>query len=128
MKSRYAFFVSVPLAIVAIIFSSSRFLMPAQSQFPSGIYGRVTTSDGAVVVGAEVRITNVKDKRVSKVVTDTKGEYSIELGSGSYDLSVDWPSWKSAKRKNIKVETNGKSVVDFVLQPGKPVVMDADHP
>ena len=55
-----------------------------------------------------------------KAITDSKGEYWLELKPGIYDVSIKWPSFKPTKRKSIKVEANGKSIVDFGLQPGKP--------
>jgi hypothetical protein len=100
----------------------------ADDQYVSGISGRVTTLDGSIVIGVEIQVFQGKKKLDIKAVTDRQGEYSIELKPGIYNFMVEWPSWKPAKRKNIKVEANGKSAVDFVLQPGKPIVMDADHP
>jgi hypothetical protein len=93
-------------------------------QYPVGIAGRVTTLDGAVVSGAEIEFLQGKKKLTTKAKTDSKGEYWLELKPGIYDVSVELPSFKPAKRKNIKVEANGKSIVDFVLQPGKPIVIE----
>ncbi len=114
------FYLLTPLSVPASLV--------AAEQYATGIAGRVTTSDGSIVVGAEIQVSQGKTKLAIKAVTDSKGEYWLELKPGTYDISVDWPSWKPAKRKNINVEKNVKSTIDFVLQPGKPIVTDQNHP
>jgi hypothetical protein len=82
-------------------------------QHSTGIAGRVTTLDGALVPDATIQASKGEIKLTA--TTNAKGEYWLELEPGIYDISIGWP-WKPAKRKNIKVEKNTKSTVDFVLQ------------
>jgi len=89
----------------------------AAEQYPSGIAGRVTTLYGSVIPGVEIQFSQGKKKPEIKAITDSKGEYWLELKPGIYDVSIKWPSFKPTKRKSIKVEANGKSIVDFGLQP-----------
>jgi len=118
-------------AIVAILFlltlSSIFPELFAAEQYAAGIIGRVTTLDGALVAGVDIHFSQDKKKLATKAITDSKGEYWLEFRPGIYDVSVELPSFKSAKRKNIKVEINGKTTIDFVLKPGRPVVV-CDHP
>jgi hypothetical protein len=60
--------------------------------------------------------------------TDGKGEYSMCLSPGTYDVLADALSFKPGRRKSIKVDESSISIIDFVLKRGKPVVTDERHP
>lgn len=94
----------------------------ALEQYPVGIAGRLTAIDGSVIPGVEVRAFNQQTKRITTVKTSATGEYWMELGPGTYDVSVVSEPWKTEKRKDIKVE-GGKCFVDFVLTL-RPPIMD----
>jgi hypothetical protein len=126
MKIKYV--IIAILAIAAFLICSNSGVLLKAEEFPSGIRGRVTTSDGALVTGVEIKIVERKTKQTLAVKTDKNAEYSVQLRPGIYDISVEYPSWKPENRKNIKVAPNAKSTVDFVLRPGKPVVFDENHP
>jgi hypothetical protein len=84
--------------------------------------------DGALFPKAQVRFINRSTKRSISVLTDFNGEYFVELTPGTYDVFVEAASWKPARRKKFKVEKGVQYVVDFVLNPGKPVIVDGEHP
>src|SRR5262245_1401585 len=94
----------------------------------AGIKGRVTTEDGAVISRADIGILNNETKQRQKTQTNGEGEYSMCLSPGRYDIIAETVSFKPTKRKAIKVEASAKSIVDFVLKRGKPVITDEKHP
>jgi len=96
-------------------------LHPTQ-KFRSGISGRITDRNGAVIVGA--KITLVKRSSNISVVrkSNDEGEYVADLDSGTYDVSAVASGFKTATRTSIPVEREGRSYVDFVLQVAEPVM------
>jgi hypothetical protein len=124
------------LRIVAIFLYC--FLTPPREAYPrvpeqdqetcGGVVGRVTTEDGAVIPRADIRAVNKKTKESLSIQTNGEGEYRICLGPGLYDVFATALSFKQAKRKSIRVDKSGKSIIDLVLKRGKPVVVDEGHP
>jgi hypothetical protein len=127
-RHRYTAIIVISIASLMIWLVPNKFLLA--EQYPSGISGRVTMLDGSVLSGAEIRTVQSKTKLFLTAKTDDKGEYTILLEPGTYDVFVKMPSWnmKPVRRKNIGVITNAKSIVDFVLQPPRNQVVDEDHP
>ena len=71
--------------------------------------------------GVAITLLNKVTKQSTKVETDESGEYSACLSPGSYDVVASALGFKSGKRKSIKVERSGKSIIDFPIKRGKPV-------
>ena len=107
--------------VFALVFASSvLWTTPsslAQTKFKSGIAGRVTDPNGAVIVGATVNLTGHTTKYVAHVTTNENGEYTADLEPELYDVEAEAPGFKKAKRKNIPVQDQGRSFVDFMLVP-----------
>lgn len=93
-----------------------------------GIEGRVTTEEGWVIPGANIRLANKVTKQIKIVQSDGSGEYTICLEAGVYDVFADSLGFKSAKRKSIKVDASAKNIIDFVMKRGKPIIVDGEHP
>jgi hypothetical protein len=89
----------------------------AQTKFKAGISGRLTDPNGAVIVGGNVSLTDRRTRKVIRVSTNENGEYAADLAVGSYDVEVDMPGFKKAKRKYIPVHPEARSFVDFMLEP-----------
>lgn len=89
----------------------------AQTKFKSGIAGRLTDPNGAVIAGAAIRITARSTKKAVSTTTDDKGEYAVDLDPDVYDVDAEAPAFKKARRKSIPVEREGRSFVDFMLEP-----------
>ena len=89
----------------------------AQTKFKSGIAGRVTDPNGAVIVGATINLTGRTTKYVAHVETNESGEYTADLEPELYDVEAEAPGFKKAKRKNIPVQQEARSLVDFMLVP-----------
>ena len=83
-----------------------------------GIEGRVTTPEGWVIPGAKIQLLNRDSKQSANVETKGSGEYAACLSPGTYDVIVVTPGFKTAKRKAIKVEKDGKSIIDFPMKRG----------
>ena len=89
----------------------------AQTKFKSGIAGRLTDPNGAVIAGATIRIIARSTKKVVSTKTDDRGEYTVDLEPDVYDVDAEAPGFKKARRKSIPVEREGRSFVDFMLEP-----------
>jgi hypothetical protein len=71
----------------------------------AGITGRVADSSDAVIVGADVTVTNEATGEVRRVATNADGYYTTPfLNSGSYSVSITRSGFKSAVRSGIKLE------------------------
>ncbi|MFL6230007.1 MAG: carboxypeptidase-like regulatory domain-containing protein [Pyrinomonadaceae bacterium] len=126
MKTLLHFMLS--LSCVAALMLAPLIGAAAASQTCGGIKGRVTTEDGAVIPGAGIRLVDKKTKQRTNAQTTGEGEYSVCLAEGVYDVFADALAFKPAKRKSIKVDARSKSIIDFVMKRGKPVVVDESHP
>src|SRR5438105_15747381 len=82
----------------------------------AGIEGRATSIQGWLIPAAIIRFIDKATKRSSTIKTDANGEYSACLESGIYDLVATAMGYKVAKRKSIKVEGKGRTMVDLVMK------------
>ncbi len=97
------------------------------AEFLSGIAGGLTDPNGAVIAGARVRIIARSTMKVYACETDSSGENVVDLDPGVYDVEAEATGFRKARRKSIPVESGGRSVVDFVLKPGREEVIDPRH-
>jgi hypothetical protein len=97
-----------------------------QTKFKSGIAGRLTDPNGAVIAGATIRIIAHSAKNLVSFKTDDKGEYIADLDPDVYDVEAEAAGFKKGRRKSIPVLTEARSYVDFVLEPGPR--NDPQHP
>jgi hypothetical protein len=58
---------------------------------PASITGAITDPDGGVVKDALIQATNSATKAVVRVIGSSKGEYTLALPAGTYDLAVVMP-------------------------------------
>lgn len=89
-------------------------------KFRSGISGRTTDPNGAVVVGARIKIVARSTKTIVSQKSNDHGEYVADLEPDVYDIEAEADGFKKAKRKSIPVLRESRSFVDFVLQPKEP--------
>ncbi len=94
---------------------------PAAAQLTTGaISGAVSDSTGAVVPGAEVRVTNQGTGVVQKAVTDRAGSYQfLLLPSGVYRVEAAVTGFKTFRRDGIVVEVDRSLAVPVVLEIGQ---------
>ncbi len=92
---------------------------PASAQFRSGISGTVMDPNGAVVPGAEVTVTNVQTGVEATATTNESGLYSFpNLVTGTYDLKVTAPGFRTYDQKGITLTLNQFVRVDVKLELG----------
>lgn len=83
------------------------------------ILGLVTDTSGAVVVGAEVTITRLATQQVQRRESNSAGEFSFPLVDiGEYTVHVEKPGFRAKTVSKLKIETQQKARVDFVLEVG----------
>ncbi|HUQ93672.1 MAG TPA: TonB-dependent receptor [Bryobacteraceae bacterium] len=83
------------------------------------ILGLVTDKTGAAVVGATVAITRVATQQVQRRETNSAGEFSFPLVEiGEYIVRVEHQGFRVRTVSGLKIETQQKARVDFVLEVG----------
>ena len=83
------------------------------------LVGDVSDVSGALVPGAQVRVTEEKTGVMRSTKSDSVGAYSLPyLPPGSYRMELESPGMKKVSRSGVEV-TGGATVrVDFRLEPG----------
>jgi hypothetical protein len=83
------------------------------------IVGTVADSAGAVVVGAQITVTEAATGVVYQSVTNESGNFSIpDMPPGTYTVAVVAKGFKKEVRGNIALLTNTTQRVDISLSPG----------
>jgi hypothetical protein len=94
-------------------------LSNSQDITKGSISGVVRDSSGAIVAGAQVRLTSPNGDR--QTVTDSGGVYVFDslVAGNNYSVTVPHAGFSEAKVENISVGINKRSTVDVTLQLGK---------
>lgn len=84
------------------------------------IIGTVKDSNGGIVPGATVTLTdNAKKVVVRTVTTSESGEFSIpNLPVSIYDISVEAPTFKKSVQSNVKLDVGQRRTVDVTMEVG----------
>jgi hypothetical protein len=97
-----------------------------------GISGTVTDSNGAVLAGATVKITNIGTNQTITVTTSADGSFSVSsLDPVTYSVSVEAQNFKTSNVKDVKVDTASTRTVNIKLEAGKiaeQVTIESDPP
>ena len=89
-----------------------------QASYTSQVRGVVTDKSGAVVQNATVTITNNGTNIATAARTDEHGLYTITgLRPGSYSVKVEAQGFEVAERKDLVLQVNQQTTVDFTLRP-----------
>ena len=81
------------------------------------ISGTIKDPSGAVIPGATVTVTNTAQGIQSKVVADSKGEFTFPtLSVGRYDLDVTADGFRVYKRGNLTVNADGALRIDPAME------------
>ncbi len=85
------------------------------------IAGTVTDSTGAVVAGADVRISGVgKNVDAWKGRTGASGDYLAPLlPVGEYDITIELAGFRKTEIRGFDLKVNQRARIDAVLQPGE---------
>jgi hypothetical protein len=105
----------VKISIIVLVFS----LVVIGQTNRGGITGTVTDSNGAIVPGAKVTITNVGTNQSTTVTASNSGGFSVSsLDPVLYNVLVEAPNFKKAFIENVKVNTATVATVNVVIEPG----------
>jgi hypothetical protein len=96
------------------------FLVSAAAQSNEGrVLGTVTDSQGKVVVGAKIAITNTGTGATRNLESNRAGDYTAPaLQPGLYTVTAEAPGFKKVEHSNIRLEVGNDVRVDFGLVPG----------
>ena len=84
------------------------------------ISGTVKDSSGAVLVSANVKITETETGIVSMLLTNSDGFYSApSLHIGKYSISASAAGFTTENRNDIDLRVQDRLNVDFTLSPGQ---------
>src|SRR6266702_2565502 len=91
----------------------------AQMNGQGSLSGTVTDPGGAVIVGAQVTITNVATGVSYASKTNSTGYFETDnLNSGTYRISVVSPGFTNLVRMGIILETDARLNIPMKLNPG----------
>jgi Carboxypeptidase regulatory-like domain/TonB dependent receptor len=81
--------------------------------------GRVTDQSGAIVSGAQVKLTETDKQQIHNSETDGQGHFSLpNLPIGNYQLEVSAPGFKNYIQQGIVLQVANNVEVNVVLQVG----------
>ncbi len=107
------------IALALLMLGILSVLPRANAQANAGITGTVTDSNGAVIPGAKVTITNQGTSVVTRTATGGVGTYSIVgLNPGAYSIAVEAPGFKKSVQTGVQVEVSTPATINFKLSPG----------
>jgi hypothetical protein len=107
---------SMLLAILALTLSP---VIYSQAVSIASVTGRIVDPSGAVVVGAQVKITAVDTNTTHVAVSDAEGSYSFpSLTIGAYTLEVTAPGFQTYIQKGIRLQVNDAPQINMALKVG----------
>src|SRR6266545_6632377 len=97
------------------------FAFPMSAQTPSGeISGVISDSNGSVVAGVRITLTNSATNAVREVQSNDSGLYAIPaLPPGIYTLKVEKTGFRAVERRNIEVLVGSANRIDVTLEVGE---------
>jgi hypothetical protein len=107
------------LAIAAVIVLPSASLLQAQVDTGS-ITGVVTDASGAVVNGANVKLTNEGTNAELTTTAGSGGEFKFSpVRIGNYSLTASFQGFQSVTQRHVTVNVGSNVVINFALKPGQ---------
>jgi hypothetical protein len=93
----------------------------AYGQLSTGtIAGTVTDASGAVIPGAEVRVTNPGTGLVRTLNTESAGLYRVpNLPPGGYKVEVSFKGFQPQSKVSLVLSVDQSLTVDFQMNPGE---------
>ncbi|HWP44420.1 MAG TPA: carboxypeptidase-like regulatory domain-containing protein, partial [Blastocatellia bacterium] len=91
-----------------------------EAQTTGTIYGTVTDSTGATIVGATVTVKNTATNLTRSTVTDAEGLYRFTLlPVGIYSITVEASGFKPFSRESVELQVEQNIRADFTLEVGR---------
>ncbi len=95
------------------------FAFPLSGQDTATLSGTVTDPTGAVVVGAQVQVTNVATGISAATQTNSEGMYRVPfLRPGTYRVTITAPGFKRFQRDHITLSVGATVPVNAALEIG----------
>ncbi len=93
----------------------------ARAQYEDGsLVGTIRDASGAVVGSATVTVTNVNTGIVTKVATNSSGDYEVPaLRVGVYTIEAEASGFAPAEAKNIGIAVGARQQIDLTLNVGQ---------
>jgi len=108
-------FAIMPLLFALMLCLSSR----VNAQVANGINGTVTDANGAVIVGANVTVTNDSTAVASHAVTSSDGTFTVVgLNPGHYSVAVETKGFKKLIQTDVIVEVAKMAALRVEMTPG----------
>lgn len=109
------------LRATAVFLLLVAFALPMAAQTPSGeISGVISDSNGSVVAGVRITLTNSATNAVREVQSNDSGLYAIPaLPPGIYTLKVEKAGFRAVERRNIEVLVGSANRIDVTLEVGE---------
>jgi hypothetical protein len=93
---------------------------PGAAQALGGVAGTVTDSTGAVVLGAQIEVTNEATGVLAKATSTQAGSFSVTaLAPGAYTVRVTAPGFSASLRHGVLVDVASTSNLTISLSPGQ---------
>ncbi len=81
------------------------------------ISGYVTQSNGGSAVVGTMLTTTAKDGEKASATTDSNGYYSIDLSSGTYDISASRSGYADSKAQNVIFNSETGKTLNLIQMP-----------
>ncbi|MBM3812027.1 MAG: carboxypeptidase regulatory-like domain-containing protein [Acidimicrobiia bacterium] len=103
--------------ILGVILSAS---LASAQEARGAITGRVLDSQGALVPGARVAVTNAATNETRRGETNATGYYEFNyLEPSSYNVTVEMEGFKKIVRGNVTVNVGSRLELDFTVEVGQ---------
>ena len=108
---------SVAKIVVLLLLSC---LVVAAQEITGSITGVITDTSGAVVIGADVSVTNVdQNKVIRQLKTNGSGRYvAALLPVGHYSVKVAAPKYRTFESRGVMLNVSDRLSVNAELKPG----------
>jgi len=115
MKSKLSVVRSILLSVLLLL----TFIAALTAQTVTGtIKGTVVDTNGGLIVGASVEVTNVETGLRRSLTTNEDGSYQATfLPLGRYSVAVNQSGFAVVKQENVTVRLNETVLVDVTLDP-----------
>ncbi len=114
----FPLFVVVAFALAVLIAATGPALLAQESR--ASLLGRVTDSTGGVILGAEIKATNLMTGTSAEALTNDSGNYQIlYLLPGRYKVTITQTGFRQFVREDIELRVADTVRVDAVLEVGE---------
>ncbi len=105
--------------LLAIFFLCGAPRVEAQASSIASVTGRVTDPSNAIVVGAQIKMTDLDTNAVHVATTGQDGLYSFpSLAIGPYTLDVSAQGFETYEQKGLKLQVNDALQINATLKLG----------